>query len=192
MFKFGLLTSLASAVLLTGTFSALEAQTSPPPAVTGDAEVLSPQQAELLMSVKQKFRHYVDRLQQVNRTKLILQSAPFVALLPQFHPGSPGVIAFQNAPLVAFQFKQLMREWNRHQLQACLESATELPLHLTQPFQVVGISSLLIHRSKPSIQAFSRIVLPGTNLTRSTFRHFFNDLKEYQNAAAARKLVQQD
>jgi hypothetical protein len=126
---------MVAAVILTGTAHPLRAQTAPPAGKTSQDE-RDHQRQKFPFSINQKMSEYTHNLEWLDRTKLLVKTAPFAILLPQFHPSSPGIVAFRNVPLVAVQYKRLMRAWSRYQLQVFLESLQKPTVILNLPIEV--------------------------------------------------------
>lgn len=143
------ITMIAAVLLLTGTSCSLLAANEPDSKITFPTEELRMQHERFANDLSQKLNHFVERLEQVERTRLIVQSATFLSLLRQLHPGIPEIIAVQNVPLAAIRSQRLMREWKHSRLRAILESAKQLKLHLNQPPVVIAITNLLENRANP-------------------------------------------
>jgi hypothetical protein len=154
------ITSMVAAMFLAGTGHPVQAQTAP---AEGNNTQKKHGQQQFLFSISQKLSEYAHTLERLDRSKLLVQTAPFASLLPQFHPSSPGIVAFHNAPLVVVQYKRLMREWNRYQLQVFLESFQTAWEMLTPPIEVRADTELLLRDARPSLQVMGNLLLPNVD-----------------------------
>lgn len=164
--------AMVATACLTATAHSLQAQPAPaaePVPYQDDRRI---QQEELLNAIKQKLTYYADRLQQADRTKLILQTVPFAAVLPRIHPSAPAFVAVRNAPVIAALYQRLMQKWNRYQLQVFLESVRQVAVHLIQAIEVRAASAPLMRAATPSLRAMRQLLLPNVDLSSEAVGQF--------------------